>query len=73
MPLIRHDSRLRSYWGIALVPANLIFGTTLSYRMRTGEIIHDSFYWFMIMIMTMITATGMIMVTITATVMITSR
>ena len=51
MPLIRHDGKARGLWGLFLVPANLIFGVTLSYRMRTGEIIHDLFYWVMISIM----------------------
>ena len=51
MPLISHNGKLRGNWGLFLVPANLIFGVTLSYRMRTGEIVHDLFYWVMISIM----------------------
>jgi voltage-gated potassium channel len=51
MPLIRHDGKLRGSWGLFLVPMNLLFGMTLSYRLRTGEVIHDLFYWVMISIM----------------------
>lgn len=30
---------------------NLLFGLMLSYRLRTGEVIHDLFYWVMIFLM----------------------
>lgn len=51
MPLIRHDGKLRGSWGLFLVPMNLLFGLMLSYRLRTGEVIHDLFYWVMIFLM----------------------
>lgn len=51
MPLIRHNGQIRGRWGLFLVPANLIFGVTLSYRMRSGDPIVDTFYWAMMSIM----------------------
>jgi len=51
MPLIRHNGKIRGRWGLFLVPANLIFGTTLSYKLCAGTSTADLFYWIMISIM----------------------
>ncbi|NBV84933.1 MAG: hypothetical protein EBS01_01415 [Verrucomicrobia bacterium] len=57
MPLISHNGKFRGRWGLFLVPANLAFGVTLSYHLRTGEYLHEAeswyvcFYWCMVSIM----------------------
>ena len=51
MTLIRHDSRLRLFWGLALIPGNLIFGTVLSYHILFGMTHTDWFYWLMQVVM----------------------
>jgi hypothetical protein len=51
MALIRHNGKARGLWGILLVPSNLAFGTSLSYHLKTGESVHGTFYWCMILLM----------------------
>lgn len=51
MTLIRHDSRLRLFWGLALIPGNLVFGTVLSYHILFGMTHTDWFYWVMQVVM----------------------
>ncbi|MEK0444791.1 MAG: hypothetical protein RLZZ399_112 [Verrucomicrobiota bacterium] len=45
MNLIRHDSRIRLAWGIALIPLNLCFAVVLSYRLLWDYRVHDFLYW----------------------------
>ncbi|MEY5025852.1 MAG: hypothetical protein RLZZ244_1380 [Verrucomicrobiota bacterium] len=45
MPMIRHDGRIRLYWGVALIPLNLFFAITLSYRLLWDHRVHDWVYW----------------------------
>lgn len=48
MPFIRHDSKLRLAWGVALIPINLVFGVSLSYCLLWDAKEHGLFYWLFI-------------------------